>query len=420
MVFRRFTLVCLVLGATLFACTLCPAQTAAELNTEGVALYNAARFDEAIRVFESAYDQVPDNATVRRNLCNAHQATAHHLAKQADFAAAAKHLETAIGIDPENPSPLIQLGSYYLRLDMVPEAIARLEESIQLSPKNVTAHELLGDAYYMDNDMSSAKTQWEWVAQVEPGRTGVKEKLAKAAREENVETGFRPTESKHFQLSYDPDISARSVRQVRTILEKAYVQIGRNFGGVYPPAAVQVIIYKAGGFADATLAAEHVGALYDGKIRLPLVDSSGNLLPEQTLHERLFHEYTHVVVRFLTGDNVPWWLNEGLAESFSRDLSSDRLALLRAAIGDNLLLPLSALEAGQLDRLDSTALRLAYAQAHATVDYLWKRYGQRRIADMLSELTAGRSASEALANTYNRTYESLQKEVSRYIMSTGE
>jgi hypothetical protein len=410
-IFCVFVLCCAALPAK--------ADPAYEYNTQGVAEYNAGHWDAAIRSFEMAYEAVPDNATIRRNLCNAHQAAANALAREADFAAAAKHLELAIGIDPENHSPLVQLGSYYLRLDLVPEAIARLEEAIELAPKSVDAHELLGDAYYMDNDAQSALVQWRWVCEVIPDRPGLRQKIEKASREDAVESNFRPSGSRHFQLTYSPEIPARSLRRVVNTLERAYIDIGRNFGGVYPPTPIQVIVYNIKEFADATLAREYVGALYDGKIRIPLADAEGATLSDQDLKERLFHEYTHVVVRFLGGGNVPWWLNEGLAETFSKELGPMQMAILEKAVAEGTLLPLAALNGSVMNKLNADGLRLAYAQSHATVHYLWSKFGQKRLTALMSDLAQGIAPEEALHHNYNRTYAALQKEVRRSLATAG-
>jgi len=391
------------------------AQTAFECNSAGVTHYNAGQWADAIAHFECAYELEPGNPTVRRNLCNAHQATANELAKAADFAAAAKHLELAIAIDPRNYAPLVQLASYYLRLDFVPEAIFRLEEAIELAPESVDAHELLGDAYYKDNDSASALVQWEWVLKVQPDRRGLRDKVEKATRELAVESEFRPTGSRHFQLSYERDLPSRPLRRVLFYLERAYVEIGRNFGRVYPPSPVQVIAYDAEGFANATLAGVHVGALYDGKIRIPLVDAAGTPLDEPVLKQRLYHEYTHVVVRFLGGSNVPWWLNEGLAETFSTELGPLQMTMLERAKEAGALYALADLEGNQLKRMDADALRLAYAQSHATVTHLWTKFIRSRLTDVMSDLAQGVAVEESLRQRYGRTYAMLEKEVARTI-----
>lgn len=387
------------------------ARTVADYNVSGVQDYNAGDWDKAIADFERAYELDPSQPTVRRNLCNAHQSKAAELANEADFKAAAEHLEVAISVDPENAAPLMQLGSYYLRLDMVNDAIFRLEEAIELASDDLDAHELLGDAYYKDNDLASARVHWEWVLRQAPGRPNLAQKIAKAMREESVEQNFSRSDSRHFRLSFPPGTPRSSLGAVLAHLERAYFEIGRKFGGVFPPTPVQVIVYNAKGFADVTQQGEHVGGLYDGKIRIPLLDTQGEPLPDDELGRRLFHEFTHVVVRYLAANNMPWWLNEGLAETFSRDFGPAQADLLRQAYDNGGLFSLKDLEGSQLDRLAPEALHLAYCQSHATASYLWSRFGQRALRSMMSSLAEGTDPETALQLHYRRDYRKLENEV---------
>ena len=163
---------------------------------------------------------------------------------------------------------------------------------------------------------------------------------------------------------------------------------------------------------------DHVGAVYDGKIRVPIRDKAGNILPEDELTRRLYHEYTHVIVRSWAGDKVPWWFNEGLAETFSNPLSEAELGVLREANAQDLLFKLVDIEQGQLKKLDPDALQLAYQQAHATVDFLWSKYGVRGLSAMLENLRLGNSAEESLVLSYRLNYLLLEKEVSQTLGST--
>lgn len=401
----------LCLALSLLATVAARAQSAADYNADGVSLYNAGRWDEAIQSFASAYNLAPENETVRRNLCNAYQAQANTLARSGDFTTAIDLLRLAISIEPENPSPLAQLGSYYLRVDMVSDAIYRLEESVELDPSSIDVQELLGDAYYKNNDLAAALAQWELVLEMNPNRTGLSEKLDKAYREEAVEFNFRQTQSAHFRVSFAPGTNGGDLSRVLQILERAYRDIGRKFGGAYPPTPIQVILYTGDDFARATLLGEHVGAVYDGKIRVPIADRSGQIIAPDELWRRLYHEYTHVVIRFWAGDNVPWWLNEGLAETFSNDVSSSDSALLYDAYQAGLLFPLGDMEESQLKRLDADSLYLAYRQAHATASFLWNRYGHRGIAGMMEQLAQGASGEDALITTCRLNYATLEREV---------
>jgi len=385
-------------------------QRAVELNNLGIEAYNAGRPQEAIGYFERAYEGARDNATVRRNLCNAYQAYANELAQAGNYMQAVKPLELAIGVDPENYSPLVQLGSYYLRLNMVPDAIFRLEEAIELKPGELNAHELLGEAYYRDNDIPSARAQWEYVLQMDPGRKDLRERYDKASREESVESDFSRSGSRHFKISYPKGVSSQMRARILNTLESAYWEIGRKTGG-YPPAPIQVIVYGADQFSEATQLDANVGAVYDGKIRTPINDNTGQILDSDELKRRLKHEYVHVVVRHLVGDKAPWWPNEGLAETFSRDIDPGESALLQRMYRQGVAFGLGDLEAHQLKILDPETLRLAYAQAHATVQALWTRYGQRGLKQMMSDLAAGMKPEDALIHSYRRTYRALETEV---------
>ncbi|HOJ33686.1 MAG TPA: peptidase MA family metallohydrolase [Candidatus Hydrogenedentes bacterium] len=386
-------------------------QGAALLNAKGVEAYKQKNWEEALTHFLGAYRLAPNQSVVRRNLCNTYQAIADELMRSSKFSEAAEQLEVAISIDTENPSPLIQLGACYLRLGYIQDAIYRLEEAVELAPQNVDGRDLLGDAYYREGDLSSAIEQWSWVEQVQPTRKGLAEKLEKARREATVEQTYRQRPSAHFQFSYAPGTQGTDLARATTILERAYREIGRRLGGAYPPAPILVKVYTARDFSQATLLGEHVGAVYDGTIRLPMMDKNGVILDDAELRRRLFHEYTHVVVRHIAGDNVPWWLNEGLAEVFSDEITQEEVALLQSAFQQGKAFPLQSLEEHQLNALRVDDLQLAYVQSHATVRYLWTRFGQGSLVRFLNLLAAGTTPEDALRQIYRRSYATLDKEM---------
>jgi len=408
---RAIGLALLLATAAVLAAGVARAQTATEFNNQGIVAYEAGNFPLAIELFEQAYDGARDNDTVRHNLCNALQAHANVLAKQADFAGAARHLETAIGVDPSNVSPLVQLGSYYLRLDMISDAIFRLEVAIEQKPGELDAHEMLGRAYYEDNDIASALTQWAYVLQRDPKRKDLRELYEKAKREQSVEGDFLRRGSKHFTVTYPPGIPGEIRQRVMSILEGAYLQIGQKFGKTYPPTPIQVVLYDVEQFKAATNLDGHVGAVFDGKIRAPITDEKGQYLTDLELKRRLTHEFVHVVVRFVAGSNVPWWVNEGFAETFSSEIDDTDRQVLKKAIAEGKLSPLEQLQGSQLFSKKPEQLQLAYSQAQVTTTYLWQRHGPRKLTALMSDLSAGMPGEEAIRKNYGRSFADLDKEI---------
>ncbi len=400
----------LAVAAALTHAWVASAQEVAELNKLGITAYESGNFAEAIGHFESACQMAPDQPTLKLNLCNAIQSMADQFARNSDFTNAITYAERAVQVSPENAAPLVQLGSYYLRVDRVSDAIFRLEEAIELKPGELDAHELLGKAYYEDNDLPSARAQWDYVLKMDPKRASLQELYDKAFREESVEWDFRKKESKNFKLSYPEGVDYAVRATVLRILEKAYRDIGGQLCKVYPPEPVQVIVY-GWQFTEATQLASHVGAVYDGKIRAPLTDEKGGYLSEQELSRRLTHEYVHVVVRQIAGPNVPWWVNEGLAEQLSYTMDAQDTAFLLKAYQEGRTYPLRQLEGELLFSLQPDQLRVAYRQAHATMGYLWRRFGRTRTQQFLADVAKGVATEDSLRERFNRTYEQLGDEV---------
>ncbi len=390
------------------------AEHPADYNNSGVSAYKAGRYAEAIGYFEKAYRLAPESQVVCRNLCNAYQSEANAYALRGEFQRAIRYLETAIKVDPKNVSPHIQLGSYYLRTDNLNAGIERLEAAITLKPGDLDAHELLGQAYYMDNDLSSARAQWDYVLEMAPDRPGLQERYEKAFREESVEYDFNRWKSRHFRISYPQEVSDAMRANVFSILDRAYVEVGRKFGGIYPPPPIHVILYTAAQFSEATQMQGHVGAVYDGKIRAPLTDAQGNWLEEQELERRLTHEYVHVVVRYITGANVPWWLNEGLAEFMSKTLSTGDIQQLRDYFGAGNTLSLKAIEDNQINQRAPAALQSAYIQSHAVVELLWNRYGRTKMLAFLRSLGNGMGYEDAMQAVYRRSSALIERDLVGY------
>lgn len=392
------------------------AQSAGDLNALGVRSYEAEAWDEALAHFRAALVLDPDNSTIKKNYTNACQALAGALAETGNYPDAIAHVEHAVQNDPTNPMPLIQLGAYYLHEGRTREAMFRLEEAIELAPGDVDAHYLLGEAYYRDNDVVAALDHWTWVAGVQPDKPGLADRIDSARREQQVEADYSGRESRHFKVTFSREAEGYLVRDVLTILEQAYRDVGRMLGNTYPPTPIHVSLYTSEGFQHTTQMEAHVGALYDGnKIRCPVLGPDGKSLPREEIRRRLYHEYVHVVVRHIARDSVPWWLNEGLAEALTVELTQRERAFLRDAKHKGSLYELQHLTDGQLDKLDAAGLYLAYKQSHATVAYLKQRFGTRRLSQLLQAIGRGEDPEVAMKRTLRSSYSTLELAVAEFV-----
>ena len=104
------------------------AESAAELNNEGVKLYQEGNFEDALDVLNKALKE-----------------------------------------DPENLDIQINLGYAWEGLGKTDEAIAAYKTVIAADPENLDAHNVLGGAYYNLGQYDKARAEWEFALSLDPG-----------------------------------------------------------------------------------------------------------------------------------------------------------------------------------------------------------------------------------------------------------
>jgi hypothetical protein len=200
----------------------------------------------------------------------------------------------------------------------------------------------------------------------------------------------------HFQLSFEDGEHASTIAsEILETLEDAYLEVGSDLA-YYPDIRVPVLLYKHRDYASVTRSPDWAGAVYDGKIRLPL---AGMQAVDKRLVAILYHEYMHVLVHFMAGGNVPVWLNEGLAEIAGRRIISTPLADLPAAVESGQLLDWQTL-AGPFSGLADTRIPLAYEQSYSLASFMVESYGWHNMIELLKSLGKRQEWTVAVADVY--------------------
>ena len=106
------------------------------------------------------------------------------------------------------------------------------------------------------------------------------------------------------------------------------------------------------------------------------------------------HELTHLIIHRKLGDigtaGFPRWLDEGLAmyyEFVPPQLEPEYETILKRAIQNDTLLPLRTLSGNFAT--DVRQATLSYAQSFSVVDFIYRRYGKDKMAQMLLEFKQG-------------------------------
>jgi tetratricopeptide (TPR) repeat protein len=348
---------------------------------------------------------------------NASAALAHHAAAQfelsrGDTEHALADERSALTFAPEEPTLLMNVAYMHLRRSEYKQSLDYLERARRVAPQNADVAKLAGWAYYGMNKMEQAVAEWKRALALRPDPE-VQAALDKAQRDKQEEESYKENESAHFTLRYSGAAEPALARDVLRTLEAHFSAIESELNFT-PPDSIGVVLYTQQTFADITRAPGWVGALNDGRIRVPVQGLTG-VTPE--LSRVLKHELTHSFVGQKTRGHAPTWIQEGLAQWMEGKRSGDSAALLAQTFQDGHATTLVDLE-GSWMGLPSDAAAYAYAWALANIEYIVQTDGMGDVERILDRIGAGSSTEEALRAVLHSDYHDLMQSTAEYLRKT--
>jgi hypothetical protein len=242
-------------------------------------------------------------ATAIDKVAAGHYAAAQFLVSKGDTNSAIDHYREALSFAPDNLGLLLNLAVLYLRQSQFTTAMDPLGHARRVSPDSADVAKLMGWAYYGANKMEQAVAEWRRSEKLRPDAE-VERALEKAERDKAEEESYREGETAHFVLKYSGSATPDLARGILHVLEDDFRDLESQLDFT-PPEPVGVILYTEQGFADITRAPSWVGALNDGRMRIP-VQGLTSVTPE--LARVLKHELTHSFIGQKTHNRAPTWL----------------------------------------------------------------------------------------------------------------
>jgi len=271
---------------------------------------------------------------------------------------------------------------------------------------------LSGWAYYGLNKLDDAVREWKSALALRADPE-VQAALEKAERDRHEEASYKENESPHFTLRYSGSSEPALARDVLRTLEGHFSAVESELNYT-PPEPIGVILYTQQAFEDITNAPAWVGALNDGRIRVPVQGLSA-VTPE--LARVLKHELTHSFVRQKSAGRAPTWLQEGLAQWMEGKRSG--------AVAEALLQNYDSKQSQSLSQLESTWMHLpsdaagyAYGWSLASVEYIVQSGGMTDIERILDRIAAGESTEAALRSVLHDDYADLMEATAQYLRKT--
>src|SRR5579872_431228 len=342
-------------------------------------------------------------------------ATADFIAGKFEFehgniAQSRQYFESALRFQPDNSTILVYYAALLVRTGNAAQALPYAQRAVRSAPNSPDAYTMLGYAQFASDHTKEAVTSWKRSLALRPD-AAVQQFLAKAQREQTVESDFAQGESSHFTLHYEGKQTSEALRrQILAALESDYDDLARDLGNP-PRDNILVTLYTEQAFFDVTRAPSWTGALNDGKLRIPVSGLSA-MTPE--LSRVLKHELAHSFINSITAGRCPHWLNEGIAQFLEpKSLSGDgrQLALLFKAQRE---IPLNVLE-GSFMQYSGAEAYVAYAESLAAVSYINDTYGMSDIQRVLQRIGEGSSTEAALRATIHSDYGQLESELGKYL-----
>ena len=331
------------------------------------------------------------------------------LVERGSMAEASNRARHAAALAPGNLPLAINLGVLLARQQRYSDAVAHLQPAATKFSDSPEIYMLLGSAYYYTEKMDQAIKAWTRSLELNEN-PAVRKALERAQKERSVEGNYRQASSGHFLIKYEGAERRALGRDILQTLEKHYRDLIRELN-YDPPETIIVILYPNQTFGDLTRTPGWVGALNDGKLRIPV---SGLSSVTGELSRVLKHELAHSFVQQITQGRCPVWLNEGVAQLVEGASSARSGGLLSRAYSERRFLPLERLEKSFMG-LSPQEASLAYAESLAAAEYLRDTYGFSTIVRMLKRIPTSPSFSALLQSSLRTDYDGLENAVARFV-----
>jgi len=404
------TILCVFAFLSLLLSPYLPDAFASPENQAGKAilLLEKKDYSAALEVLHSLEKTLSNPAQISNMLAVAYLGQGYQLLAAGEFQSARDSFRSGRSYNKEDIRLWQGEAITLFRQGKYPEAISLLDQALGIDQQNPDVYLLLGKAYYAGGRMAEAVDALQRSLEY-GGGDEVAGLLDKVRREWQIEEEMRLEYRGHFQLSFvDGEHASALASDILETLEDAYVEVGSDLA-YYPDVRVPVLLYSHRDYADVTDSPAWAGAVYDGKIRLPLAGMRGMTKRFSAI---LYHEYMHVLVHFLAGRNVPVWLNEGLAELAGRRIDPSPLADLTEVIESGQLLEWRDL-VKPFSGLAEDRVSLAYEQSYSLVDFMVDSYGWHNMAELLEGLGKQQEWQAAVADVYQEyglDWPAIQKE----------
>lgn len=363
-----------------------------DLNPETYQLLKNSQWEPAVEKLREAYELFNSDPNLKYYLAFCYEQLANTALDEKRYRDAIDQLESAVQYVDDQPRLYLELGVSFFSLSRYSEAEQAFSRVLEFEPDHFLANKMLGEIYYLTNNMEEAGEHWEAALKKEPNDNYTKKRLAGLKKYNRLAENLETEADMQFSVSFNGTRKPELRELVLKMLGEIYRQVGRELN-LYPNRQIPVILLTNQAFFDITGSPQWAGGVYEGQIKAPVDKYQPGLLKIV-----LAHEYVHAVIFDRLSSRCPWWLNEGLAQYLSGDQAGNKIRLELAAkfIKESKVPSLDELPGNLVKNGDKKSAQLAYSLALSAVQYLVDRFGMPAVQIIIDSMAEGKSFALAI------------------------
>ena len=335
-----------------------------------------------------------------------------HEFEAGNFPQALAYFDSALRFQHDSPTILNYYAAALIRMGRAKEAVSFAQRATRIAPDSADAFAVLGAALFAADQTKEAIAAWKTSLRLRPDAS-IQAYLNKAERDMKAQADFSELASNHFTVHFEGKQTSEALRrQIVMSLEASFEELSRDFNYV-PRENIPVFLYTEQAFFDVTQAPSWIGALNDGKLRIPV---SGVDSVNSDFARILKHELTHSFINQMSGGRCPTWLHEGIAQALEPKNLGDRGVRLAQLFAQQREIPFNGMERGFM-QFSTLEAMLAYDESLGTVEYITENYGTSELPLILSRIGGGSTTEMALRSTIHDDYGQLRDDVARFLAS---
>jgi len=271
---------------------------------------------------------------------------------------------------------LLRQATHFIELSQPGKALAMLEPEIRRKRDPIFL-EIAGEAAWLSDDSARALDYWRSSLDLRPD-ADLDRLYQRVQKEAKNDQSAEKLYGVNVVLRYDRNaVSTDAARLMLGAVDDTIATVSAQLG-CYAEEKIVTIIQSRDAYRKATDAAEWTGGLFDGRIRVPVVDGQGM---DAGMRRILAHETTHACLSMM--GHWPAWFQEGMAQKLSGDVLTPALRQAIAKMTRDGSLPRLGNLRQDWSRLDVQHAQVAYALSLAAVEIFYENHGGDAMRNLL-------------------------------------